>query len=147
MSEFDDVAATHDLIDAFADGERVDPQALKVALADAAARDYLVDLLALRGLVHDHISLDTTTAAAPAAPSPARFASAAWLRATAAIAILGVAASAGFLAGRRGHDAAPPIANAAIVAPPSAETLAAPEPTHVIQLQPGVEWRERAGGH
>ncbi len=39
------------VIAAFADGERVEAEALKAALGDADAREYLVDLLALRQIV------------------------------------------------------------------------------------------------
>ena len=42
-----------DVIAAFADGEHVEGDALKAALADEAGREYLVDLLALRGLVSE----------------------------------------------------------------------------------------------
>ncbi len=41
-----------EVIAAFADGERVEAEALKVALGDADAREYLIDLLALRQMVH-----------------------------------------------------------------------------------------------
>lgn len=41
----------YEVVAAFADGERVNADALKHALADAAGRDYLVDVLALRGIV------------------------------------------------------------------------------------------------
>jgi hypothetical protein len=41
----------YEVVAAFADGERVNADELKHALADAAGRDYLVDLLALRGIV------------------------------------------------------------------------------------------------
>ena len=40
-----------DVIEAFADGEAVEPDRLKAALANEAARDHLVDVLLLRGLV------------------------------------------------------------------------------------------------
>ena len=39
---------TYEVIAAFADGERVDADALKQALGESAGRDYLIDLLALR---------------------------------------------------------------------------------------------------
>ena len=39
-----------EVIAAFADGERVDTRALRDALADEAGRDYLIDLVALRGI-------------------------------------------------------------------------------------------------
>jgi hypothetical protein len=40
-----------EVIAKFADGERVDTQALRAALADEAGRDYLIDLVAMREIV------------------------------------------------------------------------------------------------
>ena len=40
----------HDVIEAFIDGEYVDPSLLKQALSEEAGRDLLVDLLVLRVL-------------------------------------------------------------------------------------------------
>ena len=40
-----------ELIAAFAAGERVDAKALRAALADEAARDYLIELVAMREIV------------------------------------------------------------------------------------------------
>jgi len=42
---------TYEVIAGFADGERVDADALKQALGDPAGRDYLIDLLALGDVV------------------------------------------------------------------------------------------------
>lgn len=41
----------HDVIEAFADGEPVDPARLTQALSEAEGREHLIDLLVLRGLV------------------------------------------------------------------------------------------------
>ena len=41
------------VVAALADGEPVDPDALKLALEQSAVRDYLVDLMALRRTVAD----------------------------------------------------------------------------------------------
>jgi hypothetical protein len=43
---------TYEAIAAFADGERVDADALKQELSEPAGRDYLIDLLALREVVN-----------------------------------------------------------------------------------------------
>jgi hypothetical protein len=40
-----------EVISAFADGERVDAQALRAALADEACRDFLIDTVAMREVV------------------------------------------------------------------------------------------------
>jgi len=42
-----------ELVAAFADGERVDTRALRAALADETARDYFIDLVAMREMVRD----------------------------------------------------------------------------------------------
>ena len=60
----------HDLetIAAFIDGERVDPQALKRALAHEPGRDYLVELVAMRELVGATAPMNVV----PKAPGPTR---------------------------------------------------------------------------
>lgn len=124
------------VVAALADGERVDPAALKAALDDSAVRDYLVDLIALRHAVG-------TMGELPAVRWHERrsFRSrVGWLTAAAAIVI---SVTAGYVAGQRTVQAAPA---------PTVETVldlgtgsAAPRPTHVIPLRPGVNWTEKAG--
>ena len=46
------------ILDAFVDGEAVDPSALRQALADEAGRDYLIDAWLLRDLVQEEIADD-----------------------------------------------------------------------------------------
>jgi hypothetical protein len=131
----------HECIAAFADGEPVDPARLDRALADAEGRAYLIDLLVLRGLYGRR-----DRAAMPAARSrAARFR---WLPAVAALVIVSVLG--GYVAGRRGDgrsvDASP--GRSADSAGPIQTEIAvtAPAPTHVIRLEPGVDWNERGGG-
>ena len=121
------------VIEAFLDGEAVDRAALSDALADAAAREHLVDLLALRGGV---ASLGSSAWSAARPPSRRR-----WL-AAAAVVVLSV--GTGFIVGQRTIDAS---------AAPAVETVVeqgggveAPKPTRVISLQPGVNWTESTGG-
>ena len=124
------------VVAALADGEPVEPAALRAALDDPAVRDYLVDLVALRHAVG-------TMGELPAERWHERrsFRSrAGWLTAAAAI-VLSV--TAGYFAGQRTVQAAPA---------PSVETVvdlgtstAAPAPTQVISLRPGVNWTEKAG--
>ena len=52
------------ILDAFVDGEAVDPSALRQALADEAGRDYLIDAWLLRDLVQEEIAGDELTAPA-----------------------------------------------------------------------------------
>jgi hypothetical protein len=126
------------VVAALADGERVDPAALKVALGDPAVCDYLVDLIALRHAM----------GALPAAPATGRqerhfFRSrAAWLTAAAAVVM---SLTAGYFAGQR--TAAQTLSSPMIeTAFDLGGTAVAPKPTHVVPLSPGVNWTETAGG-
>lgn len=124
----------HDCIAAFADGERVDPEGLDRALADAEGRAYLIDLLVLRGLF-GHRS-------APAVPAmPSRTSRFGRLPAVAALVVVSVLG--GYIAGRQTGDRPP----AAPTGPLTAQSeVTAPAPTQVIRLEPGVDWNERKGG-
>jgi hypothetical protein len=51
MAEDDRFDQHAEVIDAFADGERVDTDALRAALATPDGRDYFIDLVALREVV------------------------------------------------------------------------------------------------
>ena len=129
----------------------MDATALRAALEDAAGRDYLLDLLALRGLVHVYIHLDGQGPAVPSASHASTHTARSVLRALAAIAVLAIAGAGGFAWGRR-TDRGTLATNAATIAPaattPSAiDVTSAPEPTRVIRLESGVDWRQRAGGH
>lgn len=127
-------------IDALVDGESVDTQALRSALDDAAARDYLVEALRLRQLTREM--------------GPARFAIAAtpqsrlargvrWL---AAGVILAVSAGAGYVYGQASHG--PTVAPAAVeVVVGSAPAPPAPEPTRFIRFEPGVNWTSERRSH
>ena len=122
------------VVAALADGERVDPGALKAALDVPAVRDYLVDIIALRQAVG--------TANELSAVSERRsFRSRIGWTSVAAAAVLSLAA--GFFAGQRTVEASPaPIVESVVhldAQPP------APKPTRVIALQPGVNWTEKAG--
>jgi hypothetical protein len=125
-----------EVIDAFVDGERVDPVVLKDALSEAAGRDYFVDLWALR----DAMQQDRDVSADPRAPA---FASGSksrrWLVAAALVACV----AGGYAAGTRSAVPAPvasvPIASASAPpiagAPPVRGVFPAPQPTRVIQLE------------
>jgi hypothetical protein len=131
-----------DVIAAFADGEHVEGDALKAALADEAGREYLVDLLALRGLVSE------APAPRAAAIEPPRR-SAAWrLLPVAALLVAGV--SGGIAIGRQTTGSItpaplPPIVTAQAI-PPELR-IPAPAPTRVIKLETGTSWNERSGGN
>jgi len=125
-----------DIIGAFIDGERVDPAALKAALARPEGRDYLVDLLALRELAGDVAPfVSSAPPVRPLIPLPR------WAAAAALIACIG----GGFLAGTRATRVTPAPAGTTQVTPPDAR-VRAPEPTRVVRLEPGVDWTETSGG-
>jgi hypothetical protein len=135
--------SSFEILDAFVDGETVDPVALKQALADAAGRDYFVDAWLLRGLVQDEIASD----AAPSSPhtrTPMR----SWLIAAT---IAGVCLVGGYMAGarftgvlvsRQGTPAAP----AETVSAPASQSFPVPPATRVIRLELDPNWNETAGG-
>ena len=124
-------ADPHAIVEAFADGEPVDRAALSAALADPAAREHLLDVLILRD------AIGSMTAPRWQRSQPRRF-RAPWLAAAAAV-LLSVIA--GYYAGHQ-----------AIAADPAHTTVetsidlsispAAPAPTRVVTLQPGVGWTD-----
>jgi hypothetical protein len=118
------------VVDALLDGETVDKQTLRDALEDPAARAYFVDALVLRQLTHE---MAPTTFAAAVAASGRKRQPLRWL---VSAAVLALVAAGGFVAGHR-HDAAATMAESTAV--PDAGT-AAPVPTKVIRLEPGVSW-------
>jgi len=123
----------HDVVEAFIDGEYVDPAQLKVALADESGRDLLIDLLVLRGLVAGQAALRPAATDAPARSRVSR------LRlVTAAAGIAGLGLLGGYLAGTR-HPAP-------ATAPTAATGTPAPAPTHIIRLENGIDWNEKVGG-
>lgn len=128
-----------DIIGAFIDGDRVDPAALKRALSDAAGRDYLVDLLALREIAGDVVPLASSA-------SPARRSGplSGWATAAALLLCIG----GGFVIGERVNRTAAPSVTTAATSPgqPGASPVRAPEPTRVMRLEPGVNWIETPGG-
>jgi hypothetical protein len=136
------MAEAHSVIAAFVDGERVAPDALAQALADQAGRDYLIDLLVLRRLVQTagpEMEIETPRLA-PLARGRSR-----WLGIAAALvaSVLG-----GYVAGRRTAPVVDVPAVAAVVekSPQPARPETAPQPTRVIRLEPGVDWKENIGG-
>ena len=137
---------THDVIAAFADGERVSAEVLQDALSQPEGRAYLVDLLVLRDLVD-------VSAIAPSSDVPARSAAHRRGRGWVGIAAgLVIAALAGYAAGQRTADTdRAPVPTAVVEAtapsdPASPGPVVAPAPTRVITLQPGVDWQEQVGG-
>ncbi|HYN07691.1 MAG TPA: hypothetical protein VES67_09895 [Vicinamibacterales bacterium] len=134
--------ASHEILDAFVDGEAVDPDALKRALSDSAGRDYLVDAWLLRGLVQDEIASEVAIPHTPATGGMRN-----WLIAAT---VAGVCLVGGYFVGARyasvivprpGPAAAP---SEAVTSPPQAFPV--PAATRVIRLDMDPNWKESGGG-
>lgn len=121
---------------ALADGEPVDLAALKAALEDPEVREYLVDLITLRqsvGMMSERLPVQWRE-------RRSLLSRAAWMAAAAAIVI---SLTAGYVAGQRTVQAAPaPSLETFVTMGP---TVAAPKPTRVVTLRPGVNWTEKEG--
>lgn len=122
----------HSEIDALLDGEAVDKNALRTALDDSAARDYLLDALLLRQLTHD---MGPARFAALGTPRGSLVGSARWL---AAGLILVVGVSVGYIQGQRSKRALASRGSVEVVLDNIPRP--APEPTTLIRFEPGVNW-------
>jgi hypothetical protein len=131
------VSDIHEVIEEFADGEAVAPDALMAALATTEGREHLIETLRLRALVSGR---------APemmiAARSNTRGRFRAVLYAAAAAVVAGVCVIGGYRAGR-GVTPAPVIVSSA---PLPGDAAAAPAPTTVIKLDAANGWRDRKAG-
>ena len=133
-------ANIQDVIAAFVDGEPVTADELRAALAHDEGREYLVDLLVLRGLV----PADAGVTARASSRSVSRL-----FWSAAAAALVAISTLAGFAAGRMtGSDVASGTPTVTVqAAPPPAFAIDAPAPTRVIELKHGKDWNERSGGN
>ena len=146
-----------EIIAAFADGEHVDANELKLALANENGREYLVDVLALRRLMGD----PDGRLRSESFGGPSRFRSESfnepkssshghrWFAGLAA-ALVVASATAGFFAGRKSSvvtavPTEPPAVS--VQATPPELLIPAPSPNRVIRLQTGKDWTERAGSN
>lgn len=125
-----------DLIAAFVDGEPVSAPELSAALAHEDARTYLIDVLAIRGLLDGRSQLPTVSVVPPKQKRVR------WFTAAAALVVAGVAG--GYSAGR--HAVTPEVDSGrpGLASPAPA---GAPAPTHVFRMENGVNWNERTGGN
>jgi hypothetical protein len=135
--------ALHDILDAFVDGEAVDPDALKRALSDPAGRDYVVDAWLLRGLVQDEIASEV---AAPQTRAIGGMRT--WLIAAS---LAGVCLAGGYVAGARYAGAilprpVPAAAPSETVASSPPQSFPVPAATRVIRLDMDPNWKESGGG-
>lgn len=135
-----------DVLDAFADGEPVSAGALDAALSDVHGRAYLLDLLALRGLI-DRAAVEPPPQVArrpeqrrTAGPMPVA-------AAVVLVACLGAGIGIGWrLAAMARLPDTPTPADARPVVLPAVE-IAAPVPTQIIRFEPGVDWQDAVGGN
>jgi hypothetical protein len=136
--------ASHEILDAFIDGETVDPAALKRALSDPAGRDYLIDAWLLRGIVQDEIASETAQPQSRGG-SPVR----SWLIAAS---LAGVCLIGGYVVGARFAGVIVPAPAPATssgtetVAPAPPPSSTVPAATRVIRLELDPNWKESAGG-
>jgi hypothetical protein len=133
----DEVArGPYEIVEALLDGESVNPQALRVALADPAVRDHFVDLLVLREAVGAMV-MPKYSAGLRQTSRPSRLS----VFATAAAVLVSLAL--GYLAGHRVEIPAAAQTIEAVVH--VQDTPAAPAPTQIITLRPGINWTEKSG--
>ena len=132
----DPIAEPYAVVEAFLDGEAVDPTKLRHALDEPGVRDHLVDLLVLREGVRALTPGSWTSTVAATGGSRLR-----WLAAAAAVL---VALSAGYYTGQRTVAASETRGGETMVAVESAP--APPRPTQVIKLEPGVNWTDSPAG-
>jgi hypothetical protein len=135
--------ASHEILDAFVDGEAVDPEALKRALSDPAGRDYLVDAWLLRGLVQDEIASEIAMPHTRASGGLRH-----WLIAASVAAVCLVG---GYLAGARYANVivprpSTPAAPPETVTAPASPSFPVPAATRVIRLDMDPNWKETGGG-
>jgi hypothetical protein len=120
-------------IDAMLDGEPVDEQALRSALDDDAARDYLVEALRLRRLARD---IGPARFAIPGSAPREAFRGARWL---AAGVIFAIGSGIGYVYGQDSgtHGVSSALVEVALDNP---SVPPAPAPTRSIRFEPGVNW-------
>jgi hypothetical protein len=127
------------VIAAFADGERVDTQALRTALADEAGRDYLIDLVAMREIVGQTVGQKDGDDRASSPSGPAR---PPWHRSKAVTGLAAAVAVAVGLAGYGIGQQRAQVVSVAVLPPLEADVIVAveapPAPTQVIRLGSGV---------
>jgi hypothetical protein len=138
MTDPIEIERLHGVVEAFLDGETVDPSTLNAALANEAARDHFIDLLVIRGAL-GRLDAADMRAARPAHDAANRVR---WLAVAAGVL---VSLSAGYLAGQRvvSRTPAPSTVEAVVIVDPAPP---APEPTQSIALKPGINWTDRSGG-
>jgi hypothetical protein len=124
-----------ELIAAFADGERVDTDALRTALADEAGRDYFIDLVAMREIVAG--TTGTTATSDPSRTTGSTRPSGRALVGLAAALVVAVGA-AGYVVGHQRAHEVPVVVRPPLDADVVVSLEVPPAPTHVIRLDSPV---------
>lgn len=125
-------------LSAWLDGEPSDPAAVHAALDTPEGRAFVVDAMSLRRVV----DVTTTPVARDgwvAVPRRPR-----WIAAAAAAV---VCLAAGYGMARVTSPVIPPQLPIEAVSAVPADSPSAPQPTHVIRFESGVDWRETVGGN
>ncbi len=125
-----------DVLAAWVDGEPCDRADVLAALASPEGRAYVFDLMALRRVV---AVTSPTAASVPSRPSRR------WSRlaTTAAAAIVCIGSGYGLAQLAHRTTPVPP----SVTEGESTNEPSAPQPTHVIRFETGVDWRETGGGN
>jgi hypothetical protein len=128
------MTTNHDLdtVAAFIDGERIDPLALKRALATDEGRDYLVELVAMRELVGSSTAPTDAIIATPTRSSS-------WRGLAAAAVVALTVGIAGYAVGNVRAERK--------IAAEREEANRAPMPTREIPPNSNTTWTETSGGH
>ena len=133
MHEDDNTRPEHLAVDALLDGELVDRDALRSALEDGDARDYLIDALMLRQMTRDMGPAQFSIPGTSRSPIGRR------LRWLAAGLIVAMSAGAGYAYGKGARPDAAPSGLLEVVIDDRPAT-SAPEPTRTIRFEPGINW-------
>ena len=128
------------VIDALIDGEPVDKDTLRSALADATVREYFIDALLLRQLAAD---MGPTAFQPVARTSSAMTKTTRWIAAAAVVA----ATTIGGYAVGRDRQARSHVNDAVGASVSTTSAPPAPAPTRVIRFEPGKDWISNVEGH
>jgi hypothetical protein len=140
MDDRGDFPAPHLEIDALLDGEAVDRHALRAALDDPAARDYLVEALLLRQIARE---MEPSRFVIPGTRRGPLVGAARWL---AAGVILAIGLGAGYAYGQGSRARTTSTGSVEVVLDAPARPPA-PEPTRSIRFEPGVNWTSQPRSH
>jgi len=132
-----------EVVDAFVDGERVDPAALTRALEDPAGRAYFVDAWLIRDGVQDELAVEETAPPPRQVPASRR----PWLLAvSAAVICLAIGYAVGNRVPRAGVPDVPAAIPTVVDVKPAPVSFPAPAPTRVIRLELAAASTDAGGG-